>query len=399
MSALSSPAPHLLARAWPVLVKEWLDALRDRRTLLVALLSSVVIGPLLLFALSMLVADIEAQAELREVHVQGLEQAPTLANYLARQGRQIVAAPADPARALANRSLGHAVLVVPPDFERDLADGLPPRVQLLTASGNARAQTSANQLQQLLAGFNQEQATLRLTHRGVPPPVLQAVRVDEQDMADARQRSAQFMKSLPVFVLMAVVYGALAAALDATAGERERGTLEPLLLTPAPRGALVLGKWAAVAALAMGIAVLSCLSFLPGQWLLRSETLAAMFQFGLREAGLFLALLLPLAAALAALLMAVAQRCRTVKEAQASATVVVLAVSLVPMVALFNLGGERPWQLWVPALAQVTLMQRVLDGEAIAALDLLGPLAVAALLTAVCLADLARQLRRAAAGH
>ena len=201
---------------------------------------------------------------------------------------------------------------------------------------------------------------------------------------------------LPFFVLMAVLYGALHAALDTTAGERERGSLEPLLMTPAPRWALVLGKWGAVASVGMGVAVLSCFSFLPGQWLLRSETLSAMFQFGPREAALFLALLLPLAAMLSALLMAVAIRCKSFKEAQANNTVVVLAVSLVPMVTVFNQGGEQPWHLWVPALAQLTLMQRVLEGEALGAADLFLPLAVSAVLSALCVAYVARQLRAAA---
>ena len=121
-----------------------------------------------------------------------------------------------------------------------------------------------------------------------------------------------------------------------------------------------------------------------------------MFKFVLREAGLFLALLLPLAALLAALLMAVAIRCKTFKEAQANNTVVVLAVSLLPMLTAFNQGGERPWHLWTPALAQVTLMQRVLEGEAMGAAALVQPLAVAALGTALCLAYVARQLRAAA---
>jgi sodium transport system permease protein len=121
-----------------------------------------------------------------------------------------------------------------------------------------------------------------------------------------------------------------------------------------------------------------------------------MFQFGWREAALFLALLLPLAAMLSALMMAVAIRCRSFKEAQANNTVVVLAVSLVPMLTLLNQGGEQPWHLWLPALAQITLMQRVLEGEALGSTDLLLPLGVAALLSALCVAYVARQLRAAA---
>jgi sodium transport system permease protein len=389
-------AGSALAAAWQVFRKELVDALRDRRTLAVVLLSSVAIGPLLLVALSALVADFEARAESREVWAVGLEAAPTLRNYLERQAWTVQAAPAEFEPALLKRSFGHAVLVVPPGFERDLADGVAPQLTLVTASGNQRAESEAGALGRLLQGFNQEQATLRLVLRGVSPGLLQVARVDELDLADPRVRAAQFTRMLPFFVLMAVVYGALHAALDSTAGERERGSLEPLLMTPVPHGALVLGKWGAVASVGMLVAVLSCGSFLPGQWLLRSETLAAMFQFGPREALLFLALLLPLAALLAALLMAVAIRCRSVKEAQANTTVVVLAVSLLPLVNAFNQTGEQPWHLWLPALAQVTLMQRVLEGEALGVADLLLPLAVAVLAGAACLGYVARRLGAAA---
>ena len=385
-----------MGAAWQVFCKELRDALRDRRTLLMVLLSSVAIGPLLLVALSALVADFEARAESREVFAVGIEAAPTLHNYLLRQAWTLQAAPADYPAAMVKRSFGHAVLVVPASFEQDLADGVAPRLTVVSASANNRAQGEAGSLIHLLQGFNQEQAALRLVMHGVAPGLLQPVQLDQQDLAAPSVRAAQFTRMLPFFVLMAVLYGALHAALDTTAGERERGSLEPLLMTPAPRWALVLGKWGAVASVGMGVAVLSCFSFLPGQWLLRSETLSAMFLFGLREALLFLALLLPLAAMLSALLMAVAIRCKSFKEAQANNTVVVLAVSLVPMVTLFNQGGEQPWHLWVPALAQLTLMQRVLEGEVPGAADLLLPLAVAAALSALCVVFVARQLRAAA---
>ena len=382
--------------AWQVFTKEWRDALRDRRTLAVVLLSSVLMGPLLLLALSALLADVETRAEAREVWAVGLDAAPTLRNYIARQAWTVQAAPADFEAGLLSRSFGHAVLRVAPGFEADLAAGVAPSVAVDSASGNNRAQGEAGSLQRLLRAFSQEQAQLRLVMHGVAPGLLQVLEVDEQDLADARVRAAQFTRMLPFFVLMAVLYGAMHAALDSTAGERERGSLEPLLMTPVPRAALVLGKWAAVAGVAMAVALLSCGSFLPGQWLLRSETLAAMFQFGLREAALFLALLLPLAGLLSALLMAVAIRCKSFKEAQAGSAVLLTVVSLLPLVTLFNQGAEQPWHLWLPALAQITLMQRVLAGEALAAQDWLPPLAVTMVLTAGCLAWVVRRLRAAA---
>ena len=142
--------------------------------------------------------------------------------------------------------------------------------------------------------------------------------------------------------------------------------------------------------------MLSSLSFLPGQWVLRSDTLAAMFQYGPREALLFLAVLLPFAAAVSAVLMAVAIRCRSFKEAQASAAVVVLGASLLPLASVFNLGSEAPWQLWVPALAQNILMTRVLKGEGFSAWQIAVPLLVCLVLAVAGVAYVARVLRQAA---
>ena len=382
--------------AWIVFRKELLDALRDRRTLAVVLLSSVALGPLVLALLSTLVADAERRAQAREVVVAGIEHAPTLRNYIERQTWRVRAAPPDYERLLRDSRLGDPVVVVAPGFEAELAAARTPLVEVLGSSGNRRAQAASGRVLQLLQGFNREQTLLRLAWRGVSPTLLEAVQFEPRDLADPAARALQFTAMLPFFVLMAVLYGALNAALDSTAGERERGSLEPLLMNPASPLAIVAGKWAAVSAVALLIAVLSCFSFIPAQWLLRSDTLAALFQFGVREALWFVAIIAPFAAALSALLMAVAIRCKSVKEAQASSAVVVLGVSLMPLVGLLNPGGEERWHFWVPALAQNTLMTRVLKGDALTAEPLFVSLGVCALLALLGVGFVARVLRRAA---
>ena len=382
--------------AWIVFKKELVDALRDRRTLLMVFISSVALGPLTLVLISTLLSGMEKRAEERELVVAGIEHAPTLLNYLQRQTYTVKPAAADFEAQIKASKLGDAVLVIGADFEAALARGEPPRLEIITSAANPRAKSGSGRIHFLLQGFNQEQAQLRLAMRGVAPAALEAVRVEERDLANPANRAVQLTSMLPFFVLMAVLYGALNAALDTTAGERERGSLEPLLTHPAARLWLVLGKWAAVACVSMLIAVLSCFSFLPGQWLLRSETLAALFQFGPREAALFLLVLLPLAAALSALLMAIAIRCKTFKEAHANGNVLLIVVSLLPLVAVFGQDGEAPWHLWLPALAQVTLMGRVLKGEALAGADVGLALAVCAVLTAAALAFVVRRLRQSA---
>lgn len=383
---------HTLA----VFRKELLDALRDRRTLLVVLVSSVLMGPLLLLALSGLVAGLEAKAEQREVVVAGIEHSPSLRNYLERQTWLVKTAPADYEHLLRTSKLGDPVLVVPKDFDLALLRGDAPELELVSDSANKQSQSGAQRVAALLRGFTQERVSLSLAVRGVSAELLSPLKVQERDLAGTQTRAAQFTAMLAFFVLLAVVSGALSAALDSTAGECERGSLEPLLMNPVSGLTLVVGKWGAVAAVSFAVAVLSCVSFLPGQWLLRSDTLQAMFQFGWREVGLFLAVLLPFAAAASAVLMAVAIRCKSYKEAQANSTVVMLAVSLLPMVSLFNQTGEEAWHLWVPALAQNTLMLRVLKGEGFTTAQVLVPLLVCALLTVAGLWFVARRLRGAA---
>jgi sodium transport system permease protein len=386
----------MLGAAAAVFAKEMLDALRDRRTLLVVLVSSVLLGPLVLVAISGLVATFEARAEKREVVVAGIEHAPSLRNFLERQSSVVRDAPADYEARLRDSTLTDPVVVVPAAFESILRRGEVAVLELVSDSANKQAESGSGRVQRLLLAYGRERGTLNLALRGVAGELVEPVEVQERDLASTQTRATQLTGMLPFFVLMAVLYGALSAALDTTAGERERGSLEPLLMNPTPPFALVLGKWGAVAGVAMLVALLSCFSFLPAQWLLRSDNLQALFQYGLREAVVFLLVLLPFAAALSALLMAVAIRCKSVKEAQANASLVVLVVSLLPLVSVFNLGGEAAWHLWLPALGQNTLMTRVLKGEELSLVQWLVPLAVCVALTMLSLRFVARRLRGAA---
>ena len=215
--------------------KEVIDALRDRRTLLMVLVSAVLLGPLVLVAISTLVASLEEHAEQREVYVAGIDDAPTLRNYLERQTCLVKPAPPDFEAQLRSGRLADPVIVIPRGFESALRHGDSPRLELVADSANRRAQAGVARVEQLLAGFNRERATLGLALRGVSVELLEPVRIERRELANTQTRATQLTGVLPFFVLMAVLYGALNAALDTTAGERERGSLEPLLMNPAGR--------------------------------------------------------------------------------------------------------------------------------------------------------------------
>ncbi|MFH7041667.1 ABC transporter permease [Paucibacter sp. JuS9] len=383
--------------AWVVFLKELVDATRDRRTLARILIPAVVMGPLMLLMMTGLIASFEERAERREITVVGIEHAPTLRNYLERQTYTIKEAPADYEAQLRNSKLLEPVLVIPKNFEQELLEGDKPALEVVSDGANQRASAGARVVQRLLSGFAQERAGLTLALRGVPGDLLQPVEVQERDLANPQARASNLTSMVPMFIMMAVLYGCMTAALDSTAGERERGSLEPLMMNPIHPIATVLGKWGAVALMGMAVALLADLSFVPAQMLIKSDSLQAMFSFGPREVLAFLLLQLPLAAGIGALLMALAIRSKTFKEAQASSALVMTVVSLAPMVSIFNPGGEAAWYLWLPGLAQNTLMMEVLKGETPALWRLAQPALVGIALTAVCLWDVARSMRSAVA--
>lgn len=400
MSATNTKMSHRITHnigsaAWVVFLKELLDATRDRRTLLRLLVPAVLMGPFILLALSGLLASYEERADRREITVQGIEHAPTLRNYLERQTYTIKEAPADYEAKLRDSKMAEPVLVIPKTFEQDLLEGEQPTVEVVSDGANQRANAGVRTVQRLLNGFGQERASLQLALRGVSTSLLQPVDVQERDLANPQARASALTGMLPMFIMMAVLYGAMTAALDSTAGERERGSLEPLMMNPVHPISTVLGKWGAVALLGMAVALLADLSFVPAQWLIKSDSIQAMFSFGTRELVAFLLLQLPLAMGVGALLMALAIRSKTFKEAQASSALVMMVVSMAPMVSIFNPGGEAAWYLWLPGLAQNTLMLEVLKGETPTLWRLAQPALVGIALTVVCLWDVARSMRSA----
>ena len=137
-------------------------------------------------------------------------------------------------------------------------------------------------------------------------------------------------------------------------------------------------------------------SFVPAQWLIKSDALAAQFRFGIPDALQFAALLLPVAAAMGALLMAVAIRTKTFKESQASANLVIMVFSFMPLIAILNPGGDAPWHFWLPGLAQYQQMMLVLKGEGLNLMQWLPPVISSVALIGISLAYVAQQMRAAA---
>ncbi len=384
----------MMNTAVTVFVKELLDAIRDRRTWTIALVMSMLSGPIVFLLLSNFVSGVEEKLAQREVVIAAPEQAPTLVNFLQRSGANVRTAPPDWNAELKSGRLQNAVIAPPADFEFQLARGETVRVDVVFDGSHDKAQAVVRANLRLLQGFNRELGVQRLLARGVSPQLLAPITLEEKNLATASSRGAQLLFIVPWAALMVAVFGALSVAIDVTAGERERGSLEPLLGNPVEPAALVLGKWGVVMTYSVVIVALTLAGFLVSMTFIRSETLAALMQLQLREIAIFVALLLPFAGLMAALNMLAATFGRSYREAQTTVSYIAMAVQFSAIVPVFLTVRDAPWQLYVPSIAQLTVLMKALRGETVGAPDIVVPALVALALAALCLWVQARLLRR-----
>jgi sodium transport system permease protein len=367
---------------------------RDRRSWAIALTLAMLAGPVVFVLMSNFISGLEERVAEREVVVADGGRAPTLVGYLQRAGARVVEAPADYLERLRSGSLQNAVIRPPADFEQRLARGDTVQVEVVYDGSHDKAQPVVRTAMRLVDGFNRELGAQRLLARGVAPQLLAPVALEEVNLASTQARGAQLLFIVPWAALIVAVFGALSVAIDVTAGERERGSLEPLLANPVGATALVAGKWAVVMAYSTVIVALTMLGFMVSMRFVANETLSALMQLQWREAALFAAVLLPFAALMAALNMLAATFGRSFKEAQTYVSYIAMAAQFSALVPVFLTVRDAAWQLWVPSVAQLTVLMKVLRGEPVTAFELLLPAAVCLLVTAACLWQQARLLRR-----
>ncbi len=379
-----------------VLKKEVIDGVRDRRVWLLVLVTALVSGPVTLLLLSKFMGDLKAKAEAREVLVQNAAAAPALVNFLSRQGRHVTAPPEDVRARIEAGRFDDAVLIIPDGFEADVRRGRVADLFVLHDANRAQSVTGALALEHLVNGWGQEVGLQRLLVRGVDPALVRPVRTTVVSPGASRGGAARLLFLVPLVALVSAVIGALAIAIDVTAGERERGSLEPLLMNPVSAVAVVVGKWLAVCLASLVTLIGTVGSFALAAQVVRDEGLSAAFQFGFSEAAFTLAMLGPFCLLVSSALMLAALFAKGHKEAQATTSYLVSLVSLAPSLSMFLSLQDASWQLLVPALGQNMVLARMFRGSPVSAVDLLVPGAVCLALTVVALCVQTRLLAREA---
>ena len=365
----------MLATVLTVCKKELTDHLRDRRTATMIFILSIAMGPIMLFGMSYFISSIEKKAEAREVYVQGKDNAPQLVNYFARQDITLVEPKVD-FRELIKTGKHDPVLVIPKDFQEKFLLGTSAVELVYDDTRQDSGNVSAGVLRRLIRGFNNEVTNQRLMVRGVSPLIGRVVEVRDINMGTAAQRAAQILFMIPFITLIVCVTGCTAIAIDMTAGERERGSLEPLLMNPVARGALIAGKWLAVGIYGFGVVALTLAGFwLTLKFLPMPKLESVLSITGMQFLG-FGVTMLSFAPAMGALQMLIATYGRTFKEAQTYVSYLITTISMIPMIIIFGQIKDSTWQLFVPMLGQQMVITRILRGDPVEAMHFLIPFAV-----------------------
>jgi sodium transport system permease protein len=359
----------VIRAALTVFAKEFRENLRDRRTVMTALLFGPIFGPLffslmLQFSLdrSRLGAD-----EVIEVAVIQRENAPNLMTWL--QSQNIVVRPlagdAQAARrAVASRE-ARVVLEIPATFGEQLAAGRPAVLRLYADSSRTGDERYAQRIASVISRYSQQMAAQRMLLRGIDAQQLSPIAIQDVDVATPAARALLVLGMLSFFIILSLLTGGMYLAIDTTVGERERGTLEPLLATPVPRDALLLGKLMATCSymfLSMAMTT-TALCITLGR--LDLEQFGMSANLGPGTAVAIIAVTAPLIPFLAAVMTLIAAWTRSPREAQAWLGFLQLVPTL-PLVfaSLMNLAATLPL-MTVPSLSQHLLITRILRAEAL----------------------------------
>lgn len=366
-----------------VAAKEILSTLRDTRAIVSNLLIPLILLPVIMLGLPFLLGGLfqrEATA-VTDLGVTGLEHAPAeLVALIEAQNARLVAVD-DPEAAVRDDTFP-AALAVPSGLADALAAGDGVTLTVYRKTGNLRSELNAGKLESAVAAFRQQVVAERLAAAGLDPALLEPLQVQSRDAStEAERSSGQLAWLIPFFIAIWTLTGGQMAAIDATAGEKERGTLEVLLVAPVRRGEVVVGKFLATTLFGLWAAVMAIIGFVVGGMVLRgaflpglgagaSEMVAVMggqLSVTVPMVVLLVVSAVLMASLIAALLIGVTMFARSFKEAQ-SYVAPLSFLLILPAISLQfrDLLGGGDALYWVPMLNAMVLMDDVVKGSATA---------------------------------
>jgi len=385
-----------------VFLKEVRENLRDRRTIITALVTGPLVGPMI-FALllgSMLSRELDKAEQPLHVPVIGAERAPNLIDALKAGGIVPQAAIANPEQAV-RRQDTDVVVRIGDNYAQAWRKGEPVQVEVIFDSSQRDANTSVERVSRLVEGYARQQGAMRLVARGLSPGTAWPISVARRDQATAQARGVLMFNMLPYFFVITIFLGGMYLAIDLTAGERERQSLEPLFANPVPRWKILAGKLAAICTFSCISLLITLAAFAVLGPFVPVDKLGMELNLGAHFAGTVFLLMLPLVMLIAALQTLVAAFAKSYREAQMYVSLLMF-VPIVPslLMAVFPIKAKA-WMYAVPLLGQHLGVMGALRGDGVSlqqVLYCLGGTLAAAVVATLITAHLYRSERLAISG-
>ncbi len=341
-----------------VFLKELQDGIRDRRSVLSAFIFPIM-APILVYGLVTMMAQLRTQAVETVIPVVGIETAPALINWLREKDVKIEAFDGDPETAVREKQKD-LVLVIPDNYRERFADIKTAVIEIVNDGSRTDTAATYRRLEYLIRRYNNEIAALRLIARGVSPQVMQVVDTEDIDVASKQQLAVAALNFLPFYIILAAFVSGMGIAVDSTAGERERKTLEPLLINPIQRYDIVFGKWFAsslFSATGMILTLILCVTALLYAPL---GDIGLNFHITLEQILLVLFATAPIAFLVTSMQMLLGIFAKSFKDAQSYIGILTMLPVVPFFIMLLNPFATQDWMYAVPMLGQLILITDVL---------------------------------------
>jgi len=344
-----------------VLRKEALDGLRDKRAVMSAMFFPILAPVLVFFMLNMLIS-IRSDAEESIIAIQGMEHAPVLVQWLKEHNVAIEPFEGDPEDAVISKEK-ELVLVIPENYNERMSKTRTAAVELVNDGSRTDARASVGRIRSLIRGYNNEMASLRLIARGVSPEVMRAVEVQNIEVASKQQLTAAALNFIPFYIILAGFISGMGLAVDSTAGERARKSLEPLLINPIERHDIVIGKWIAAGLFASFGMIATLILCLIAMNYVPLEKLGLTFQVSIEQTLGMIAATLPLAFLATAMQLFLGIFAKSFKDAQSYIGLITFLPMIPFLMTVFNPIAAKSWMFAVPLLSQHLMLVDVMGGK------------------------------------
>ncbi len=345
--------------------KEMKDALRDKRSLRLAFLPPLYFAAIFVagvfFALK-LQSDNRVDGTTQiPVVIQGSEYLPELADWLAEQGA-VIEHVTDDAYARVEKGDAQFALIIPPDVVEQRTRGKALTLWLVYDASNQKVHARLHFVRGQVQAWSQRTGSLNLLARGIAPEVGITLQLRESNVADDQKMSIFLLGSLPMILVLSVFVASIGFSADMTAGERERRSMEALLITPASSLAIMLGKWLTSLSLTLAVMLTTVLLLWLALVLLPFNELGLRVDVGAGTILWILLALMPLMLLAVGLQLAIAIFARSFKDAQTYVGLIMLIPMIPGFYILFNPGVYAGWFTWVPLLGQQVVIRDLLVG-------------------------------------